>query len=183
LILNGEIMATAEVNNVDNIGNPYGQFPSSILPHTTTLITLISGTPSIPGSALLYPFQKAGGTTQGAYQITSGKTFFCIGMYGRNNGTSSANYITLAQSTAAPTQGGAIGSPPAGSIFFNSAGSISSSDNIRTGGTVIPATGPTLNDVWIPLQGVQFTASYYPYWVNAEDSGDQISIRIVGYEQ
>lgn len=176
-------MATAQVNNVENIGGAVdgSAFPSVTVPQGSSLVYLFGGS---SGALTINIFQNSS-TTQGAYITPSGKIFHCIGMWVRNSSSGGTMAICLAQSTSAPSQGGSVGSPPSGSIYYNAAAAIATAANIKTSGLFIPASsGVTVKEIWVPLPGVSFGTvgtQYYPYFVDDGDSGSAFGIRMVGY--
>lgn len=166
-------------NNVDQLGGAANStFPNVILPHGN--VTIISLTGGCSNTNAIHIFQKEGGTTQGAYQITAAKTFYAIGYYVFTTSAALTRFI-FAQSTGVPTQAGGVGSPPAGSIFYNGTGTIATAADAQTGSGHVPGTTPNANGVYyFPAPGLQFSATYYPYFV--PDGTISFGIKLIGYE-
>lgn len=170
--------------NVDNIGGyTTASYPASVLPHGSTLINLMS---SSPGTNLIFTFQKASGLVQEPFRTSAaGKYFHAIGAYIVQSGANANDYLTFAQSTSAPTNGGSTGSPPAGSVYFNAAGSISSAANIQTGMAFQAQTAVSSVENFYPLQGVcvgDASARYYFWYAIDGSNGQKTGIRLMGYE-
>lgn len=172
--------------NVDNVGGAANSsFPAHTIPRDQ-IVNLGLVYISLVGSAssnVVSILQKESGTTQGAYQVTTGKTFYCLGYYTTATASGAHTKFTWAQSTAAPTQGGSVASAPAGSVFFNAAGDIAggSADAVTGSGIAVSTTGAAEGIFWVPTPGLKFSATYYPYFV--PDGTLAFSIRLIGYEQ
>lgn len=169
------------VNNIDSVGGAAdGTFPTLVLPHGVSTSQLISLTSGAGASNAIYIFQKESGTTQGAYQVTTGKTFKAIGYYTMST-TGGASFFIFAQSTAAPSHASSVGSPPAGSVFFNASGTIASAGDAQYGSGWAPGTTANSKGIhYAPALGLEFTALYYPYFVS--DGGAAFTIKLIGYE-
>lgn len=168
------IGASAQVNNVDNIGGCAATAiaqAGNFLPHGTALIQLQGGSSGGTNSTLQI-LQKASGTTQGAYRTPSGKVFHAYGGCFYTSNTSGDSF-SFSQSTAAPTQGLSSGSPPAGSVHFNADGAVGNAAHVQSSGIRVPAASAWY---WIPLNGLSFgtvAAQYYPYWTTATATASQ----------
>jgi hypothetical protein len=174
--------ATSQVSNVVNAGGASNSslFPAMTLPSgfsATSLTMLVSGSDSSSGGNY-YGFYRVGGTGASKYKVDGAKTFYSIGFYYRDNG-SSQKMIGLSQSTANPGFNNSV--EPAG-IIYNCVNGGTSANAPESCGYQLPSFAAGASEVWVPTTGLTFTAGYYPLWQT--DSGSlQVSIRMIGYEQ
>jgi len=168
---------SGNVSNVDNLGGAANSaFPSVVLPHDVPVVQLVG---SGGASNAIYIFQQCAGTVQGAYQVPTGQTFKAIGYWTTSTSAATSKFV-FAQSTAAPSQASSVGTPPAGSVYYNSSGSIASAGDAALGsGFALGTTAAPAGIYWVPTPGLEFTADYYPYYVS--DGGTAFSVILIGY--
>lgn len=162
--------ATAQVNNVFNIGGAVNGSYSALKPIDTSTFTLQAGVQGAVGGGFLKLTQMSGGagSTGNQYQVTAGKTAVCYGFKFTTN--TSGTQVSFGYGTAGVIAND-TSTPPTGSVQYSSAANLP---------TFFSSSGITQAD-FFPIV-IQFPASSFPYvWENTSTATLLIKMECAEY--